>query len=71
MLTPFSSGRSTRPKRTLQHRRPAVERLEPRNLLAAFDVLVFSRTAEFRHDSIDEGIAAIEALGAGHECPHR
>ncbi|SFD53792.1 ThuA domain-containing protein [Streptomyces aidingensis] len=29
-----------------------------------FDVLVFSRTAGFRHDSIDEGIAAIRQLGA-------
>ncbi len=35
-------------------------------MLAAFDVLVFSKTAEFQHDSIDEGVAAIEALGAAH-----
>jgi type 1 glutamine amidotransferase len=33
----------------------------------AFAVLVFSKTAEFRHDSIADGIAAIRALGAGHD----
>jgi type 1 glutamine amidotransferase len=31
-----------------------------------FAVLVFSRTAGFRHDSIAAGIAAIEALGQAH-----
>ena len=31
-----------------------------------FRALVFSRTAGFRHSSIDEGIAAIEKLGAEH-----
>ncbi len=31
-----------------------------------FTVLVFSKTAGFRHDSIPQGIAAIEALGAEH-----
>jgi type 1 glutamine amidotransferase len=31
-----------------------------------FAVLVFSKTAGFRHDSIPRGIAAIQALGAGH-----
>lgn len=30
---------------------------------SAYDVLVFSETAGFRHDSIDEGIAAIKKLG--------
>src|SRR5262245_58136902 len=35
-------------------RRLGFERLEPRQMLAAFDVLVFSKTAGFRHDSIDE-----------------
>jgi type 1 glutamine amidotransferase len=34
---------------------------------AAFDVLVFSRTAGFRHDSIDEGVAALTQLGAGND----
>jgi glucose/arabinose dehydrogenase len=43
-----------------------VEALEVRRLLAAFDVLVFSRTVAFRHDSIDEGIAAIQQLGAAN-----
>jgi type 1 glutamine amidotransferase len=33
---------------------------------ASFAVLVFSKTAEFRHDSIASGIAAIRALGAEH-----
>jgi cytochrome c len=32
----------------------------------SFAVLVFSKTAEFRHDSIPDGIAAIRALGAEH-----
>jgi cytochrome c len=31
-----------------------------------FAVLVLSKTAGFRHDSIPQGIAAIEALGAAH-----
>ncbi len=31
---------------------------------AAFDVLVFSKTAGFRHDSIPAGIALVEQLGA-------
>ena len=51
--------------------RPAsfdAEVLEDRRLLAAtpFDTLVFSKTAAFRHDSIDEGIAAIRQLGAAN-----
>jgi cytochrome c len=33
---------------------------------ASFTVLVFSKTAAFRHDSIADGIAAIRALGAAH-----
>jgi hypothetical protein len=45
------------------------ELLEPRELLAAFDVLVFSKTAGFRHDSISAGIAAIQALGAANDFP--
>ncbi len=32
-----------------------------------FSVLVFSKTAGFRHDSIPDGIAAIEQLGADHD----
>ena len=47
--------------------RAAVEPLEDRRLLAAFDVLVFSRTTGFRHDSIDEGVAAIQQLGAAND----
>ncbi len=31
-----------------------------------FRVLVFSKTAEFRHESIPDGIALIQALGAAH-----
>jgi cytochrome c len=41
--------------------RAAAESAEPR-----FGVLVFSKTTGFRHDSIPQGIAAIEALGAEH-----
>jgi type 1 glutamine amidotransferase len=32
-----------------------------------FSALVFSKTGGYRHDSIDEGIAAIIALGAAHQ----
>jgi glucose/arabinose dehydrogenase len=48
-------------------RRLAFELLEPRRLMAAFDVLVFSKTAGFRHSSIDDGVAAIQALGAAND----
>ena len=34
---------------------------------ARFRVLVFSKTTGFRHDSIDEGIAAIRAMGRANE----
>jgi arylsulfatase A-like enzyme/glucose/arabinose dehydrogenase len=47
-------------------RRLGFDALEPRRMLTAFDVLVFSETAGFRHDSIDEGLAAIQALGAAN-----
>ncbi len=43
------------------HASVAAESGDPR-----FNVLVFSKTAGFRHDSIPQGIAAIEALGAEH-----
>src|SRR3954466_6776755 len=45
----------------------STEQLEGRCLLSgAFDVLVFSRTAGFRHDSIPAGINAIRQLGAAN-----
>ena len=62
----ISVARPFRP-RAAHNRRLLLERLEPRDLLAAFDVLVFSKTAGFRHTSIDEGIAAIQALGAAND----
>jgi Trehalose utilisation len=31
-----------------------------------FAILLFTRTTEFRHDSIDNGVAAIRRLGASH-----
>ncbi len=34
---------------------------------ARFRVLVFSKTTGFRHDSIDEGIAAIRELGTAND----
>jgi cytochrome c len=43
------------------HLAAAAENVDPR-----FTVLVFSKTTGFRHDSIPQGIAAIEALGAEH-----
>jgi PKD repeat protein len=43
---------------------PMAEALESRRLFAAFDVLVFSKTAAFRHDSIADGIQMIQELGA-------
>jgi hypothetical protein len=36
-------------------------------MMAAFDVLVFSKTAVFRHASIESGIAAIQAMGAAND----
>jgi glucose/arabinose dehydrogenase len=48
-------------------RRLRLEQLESRRLLAAFDVLVFSKTAQFRHGSIGAGVAAIQSLGATHD----
>ncbi|SDD24398.1 ThuA domain-containing protein [Streptomyces prasinopilosus] len=33
----------------------------------AYEILVFSRTAGFRHSSIDDGIAALRALGTAHD----
>ena len=65
----------SRPHRNRSRRHPAprdarrlgFEVLEARQMLAAFDVLVFSKTAGFRHDSIDEGMAAIQALGAAND----
>jgi cytochrome c len=41
--------------------------LAPDDPNARFRVLVFSKTTGFRHDSIDEGIAAIRALGSANE----
>jgi cytochrome c len=43
------------------HLAAAAESADPR-----FAVLVFSKTTGFRHDSIPQGIAAIEALGTEH-----
>jgi cytochrome c len=43
------------------HPAAAADSSDPR-----FTVLVFSKTTGFRHDSIPQGIAAIEALGAEH-----
>ena len=45
-------------------RNVTVNVLEPDNAAARFRVLVFSKTAGFRHSSIDPGHTAIEQLGA-------
>jgi len=47
-------------------RNVAITVLEPDDPDARFRVLVFSKTAGFRHSSIDEGHAAIGQLGAGN-----
>lgn len=39
----------------------------PQAKLPTMNLLVFSRTAGFRHDSIETGIKAIQALGAAHD----
>jgi type 1 glutamine amidotransferase len=39
---------------------------QPVDEAPTFRVLVFSRTAGYRHDSITDGIAAIQELGAAH-----
>ena len=44
-----------------------VQVLAPDDPNARFRVLVFSKTTGFRHDSIEEGIAAIRALGQANE----
>jgi len=44
---------------------PEEEPLPPEPTLREGDVLVFTRTAGFRHDSIDAGVAAFEKLVAG------
>ncbi len=44
-----------------------VEHLETRVMLSTFDVLVFSKTAGFRHSSIGPGIAAIQSLGTAND----
>ena len=41
------------------------------NTSARYRVLVFSKTAAFRHDSIPNGIAAIQLLGTAEELPGR
>ena len=48
-------------------RNVTVNALEPDSASARFRVLVFSKTAGFRHDSIDEGHAAIEQLGEDND----
>ncbi len=40
-----------------------IQALAPDNASARFRALVFSKTAAFRHDSIPQGIAAIQTLG--------
>lgn len=50
-----------------ESRRLRMEQLEARYMLAAFDLLVFSKTAGYRHSSIEDGIGAIQALGAAHD----
>lgn len=44
----------------------ALAKFRPAGAEPTFDVLIFSRTTGFRHDSIEDGIAAIEALGAAN-----
>lgn len=50
-------------KLSKKQNRLRLESLEKRELLTDFDVLVFSRTVEFRHNSIEAGIELIETLG--------
>jgi cytochrome c len=44
----------------------SIHQAEAESTQPRFAVLVFSKTSAFRHDSIPQGIAAIEALGADH-----
>ena len=59
--TAWSRCPTARPRAT---KSVTVQVLEPDDAGARFRVLVFSKTAGFRHSSIDEGHAAIEQLGA-------
>jgi type 1 glutamine amidotransferase len=45
----------------------AAPRSAPTQAQSSLRVLVFSKTSGYRHDSIDEGQAAIAALGAAHQ----
>ena len=45
---------------------PPLDRAAAESAENRFAVLVFTKTTAFRHDSIPDGIAAIEALGAKH-----
>jgi hypothetical protein len=58
---------SGRGKSSSAPQRLSFEQLEDRQMLAAFDLLVFSKTVEFRHSSIEPGIAAIQQLGEAND----
>src|SRR5687768_15724655 len=59
--------RSTRRASARNSRQLRFEALEPRYAFSSFDVLVFSKTSGFRHDSIAAGIQAINELGAQND----
>ena len=48
-------------------RASATSRAAPAQEPPRYRVLVFSKTGGYRHDSIDEGVAAIVTLGAAHQ----
>ncbi len=59
ILCPLCTACSTTPPATQAPPEPT----QP----AAFDILVFSKTVGWRHESIEAGIAALQKLGAAHD----
>ncbi|WP_371554243.1 lectin [Streptomyces longwoodensis] len=54
------------PTDTVRRTAPEVPAAKPAATDPAYKILVFSRTAGFRHSSIDEGISALRALGSAN-----
>jgi type 1 glutamine amidotransferase len=68
-LTPQATAvpeRTDQPAGTTRQAEPAALAATAAAADPAYKILVFSRTAGFRHSSIDEGVAALQALGAAN-----
>ncbi|WP_053847127.1 ThuA domain-containing protein [Streptomyces sp. NRRL B-24085] len=68
-LTPQAAAApepASQPADTVRDTAPAAPTAKLAAADPAYKILVFSRTAGFRHSSIDEGISALQALGAAN-----